>query len=160
MSVISHKYIFIAICAILASCSTNTVYHRYYPIEGNGWKRTDTISFTLNDSLDTGIYSTKIGVRHTVSYPYRDLWLSVSLPDKEKSDTVHLYLANERGNWNGNGTASGYYQYESDGPIFNYRESSDSVIKICHIMKGFILPSISDIGISISRSINPEEDKK
>ena len=138
MSVISHKYIFIAICAILVSCSTNTVYHRYYPIEGNGWKRTDTIFFTLNDSLDTGIYNTKIGVRHTVSYPYRDLW----------------------GNWNGNGTASGYYQYEADGPIFNYRESSDSVIKICHIMKGFILPSISDIGISISRSINPEEDKK
>ena len=126
----------------------------------------ESFSFTffkrqwIHKFVDTGIYSTKIGVRHTVSYPYRDLWLSVSLPDKGKSDTVHLYLANERGNWNGNGTASGYYQYEADGPIFNYGESSDSVIKICHIMKGFVLPSISDIGISISRSINPEENKK
>lgn len=160
MSALSHKYIIIAICAILASCSTNTVYHRYYPIDKNGWKRTDTIFFTLNDSIGIGTYNTRIGIRHTVSYPYRDLWLSVSLPDKEKSDTVHLYLANERGNWNGNGTASGFYQYEADGPIFNYRESSDSIIKICHIMQGFTLSSITDIGISISRGINPEEDKK
>lgn len=160
MSIISHKYIIFAIFAILASCSTNTVYHRYYPIEENGWKRTDTIFFILSDSIDTGTYNTKIGVRHTVSYPYRDLWLSVSLPNKEKSDTVHLYLANERGKWSGNGTASGYYQYEADGPIFNYNESSDSIIKICHIMKGYTLSSITDIGISISRSINPEENKK
>lgn len=160
MSASPRKYIFIAICIILASCSTNTVYHRYYPIEENGWKKADTIFFTLHDSIDKGTYSTKIGIRHTVSYPYRDLWLSVSLPNKEKSDTVHLYLANERGNWNGNGTASGYYQYESDGPVFDYRESSDSLIKVCHIMKELTLPSITDIGISISRRIDSEKYKK
>lgn len=160
MSALSRKYIFVAICAILASCSTNTVYHRYYPIENNEWKRTDTIFFTLHDSIGYGTYNTKIGVRHTVSYPYRDLWLTVSLPNKEKIDTIHLYLANERGNWNGNGTASGYYQYETEGPIFHYKENSDSVIKVSHIMKGFTLPSITDIGISISCSINSEKNKK
>ena len=86
-----------------------------------------------------------------MSYPYRDLWLSVSLPGKTEPDTVQLYLANDRGNWNSNGTASGYYQYETDGPSFIYNEGCDSVIKVSHIMKGFTLPAITDIGLKITR---------
>ena len=138
-------------CMTVISCTTKTVYHHYRSINDDKWNRTDTVFFTLPDSIENGTYFTHIGIRHTVSYPYRDLWLSVSLPGKTEPDTVQLYLANDRGNWNSNGTASGYYQYETDGPSFIYNEGCDSVIKVSHIMKGFTLPAITDIGLKITR---------
>lgn len=141
--------ILITVCAIITSCTTNTVYHHYYPIKDDGWARTDTVYYSIPDSMKTGLYETRIGIRHTVNYPYRDLWLSLELPNRLKADTIHLYLVNDRGNWNGNGTAGGYYQYETIGPEFNYTDTSDSLIKIYHIMNGFKLPHISDIGLKI-----------
>lgn len=142
-------YIFVLSGIITISCTTRTVYHHYNSIDGETWNKTDTASFILPDSMKEGEYNIIIGIRHTAYYPYRDLWLSLILPDKETADTVHLYLANDRGNWNGNGTASGYYQYEADGPAFNYANQKDSIIKLSHIMKESYLPYISDVGIKI-----------
>lgn len=144
-------YTLILLCVITMSCTTKTVYHHYNIIDGGNWSKTDTAYFVLPDSMAEGEYNTNIGVRHTVNYPYRDLWLSVKYPYKNVPDTIHLYLANERGNWNGSGTASGYYQFETDGPTFYYSGHSDSVIKVCHIMKDLNLSSITDIGIRISK---------
>lgn len=137
-------------CLIMASCTNNTAYHHYIPIKTELWCKTDTLYFTLPDSMPSGYYNSRIGIRHTVDYPYRDLWLSVHFPGNEKADTVHLYLVNERGNWNSNGTASGYYQYETDCTNFHYEHSADSVIKVSHIMEDFYLKAITDVGIKIT----------
>ncbi len=151
MSAYIYKLILISLCSTFTYCTSNTVYHHYNPISNDGWKRSDTIFFILNDSLEIGDYNTQIGIRHTIDYPYRDLWLSILMPDKISPDTIHLFIANERGNWNGNGTASGYYQYESEAPIFKYTSQADSIIKVWHIMKEETLLSITDIGIKISK---------
>lgn len=154
MSVSIYKSILISLCTLFTCCTPNTVYHHYYPIADEGWKRTDTIFFILNDSIETGNYNTHIGIRHIIDYPYRDLWLSIQMPNQKKPDTIHMFIANERGNWNGSGTAGGYYQFESEGPIFKRHNSSDSIIKIWHIMKERALPSITDVGIKITNDLN------
>lgn len=152
MSASMYKYLLISLCSVLVSCTSNTVYHHYNRINDNGWKKTDTIYFILHDSIEEGTYATKIGIRHTIEYPYRDLWLSISLPNKKETDTIHINLANERGNWNGSGTASGYYQYETEGPTLNYKLHSDSIIKVWHIMKGGTVQSITDLGIKLTKN--------
>lgn len=136
---------------ILYSCTTNTVYHKYNTIQEETWNREDTLYFTISDSIESGTYNTEIGIRHTASYPYKDLWLSVVTPNRDKADTIHVYLTNDRGNWNSNGSTGGYFQYSVSGIDLNYRSSADSIIKVCHIMNDNHLKGITDIGIKISR---------
>ena len=69
----------------MASCTNNTAYHHYIPIKTESWCKTDTLYFTLPDSMPSGYYNSRIGIRHTVDYPYRDLWLSVHFPGNEKA---------------------------------------------------------------------------
>lgn len=184
------------------SCISNsdTLYFRYQSISADGWKKTDTVVFELSDSMICGKCKTEIGIRHTESYPYRDIWVELSYPiintektdnryinsdsidkvayineriteeriteEKDieekiryKTDTLHLYLANERGNWNGNGTTGGYYQFVAEGPVIdfglynkhhsNINNDTITVIRINHIMADKVLKNITDIGIRI-----------
>ena len=103
----------------LYACQTDTVYYTYNPISTDGWKKTDTLQFYLPDTLSLGTYHLEVGIRHTGKYPYRDVWLELIqyLPKPntvndwiEHKDTIHIYLANEKGVWNGTGTTSGHFQ--------------------------------------------------
>ena len=109
--------------ACLYACQTNTVYYTYEPISTEGWSKTDTLEFYLPDSVNLGTYHLEVGVRHSGKYPYRDLWLEITqyIPDlqaanewTQKKDTIHIYLANEKGIWNGTGTTSGHFQLLSN----------------------------------------------
>ena len=109
--------------AFLCSCQSGTAYYAYEPISEDGWRQQDTLLFNLPDTILPGTYSMEIGVRHLGKYPYRDLWLELIqyIPNansadlwQEKKDTFHIYLANEKGNWNGTGTTGGHFQLLSD----------------------------------------------
>ena len=146
------KNIIIFIITLLAcSCSTDTVYHKYQPINKNGWNRNDTISFIMPDSMKNGVYNAEIGIRHTESYKYMDLWLSAVFPQSNKADTFHVFLANDRGNWNSSGSTGGFFQISTESLKFNYIPSEDSVIRIYHIMKDNPLLEITDIGLKITK---------
>lgn len=103
----------------LFACQTNTVYYTYEPVSTKGWNKTDTLQFYLPDSVALGTYQLEIGIRHMGKYPYRDIWLELTqyIPNPtslndwvEKKDTIHIYLANKKGIWNGTGTTSGHFQ--------------------------------------------------
>lgn len=105
--------------SVLYACKPDTVYYTYNAISSNGWSKKDTLQFNLPDTLSPGTYHLEVGVRHSGKYIYRDLWLELTqyMPSKEKpnhwvakKDTIHIYLANEKGNWNGTGTTGGHFQ--------------------------------------------------
>lgn len=114
------KY-FLGITCLLSvyACQPELIYYTYEPIPEEGWKRQDTLRFSLPDSLSPGSYNMEIGIRHLGKYAYRDLWLELThfLPNAtpggewiEKKDTIHIYLANEKGSWVGTGTTGGHFQ--------------------------------------------------
>ncbi len=103
----------------LYACQTDTVYYTYQPIPVDGWSKTDTLHYYLPDTLSSGNYQLEVGIRHSGKYPYRDIWLELTqyVPNAtttnewiERKDTIHIYLANENGNWNGTGTTGGHFQ--------------------------------------------------
>lgn len=102
------------VCLLLAACNSNTVYHSYQSIPTMGWSKGDTLVYTLPTSIPTGTYKMTIGIRHQENYPYRDLWLGISQSAKDtltySTDTLQLFLADETGNWNGDGPG-GLYQF-------------------------------------------------
>ena len=63
---------------ILAACQNNIIYHSYTPVPLDGWNKSDTLVYTLPNSIPAGNYEAEIGIRYQESYPYRDIWLGVS----------------------------------------------------------------------------------
>ncbi len=105
---------------LLYSCHQEAVYDSYQSLPNNEWKKEDTLRFVLPEHLEAVTYKLEIGIRHTCAYRYRDLWLELTqyVPEegkeaanwKEKKDTLHLYLADKKGNWLGKGSTSSFYQ--------------------------------------------------
>ena len=144
---------------ILAACRNNIIYHSYAPVPLDGWDKSDTLVYTLPNSIPAGNYEAEIGIRYQESYPYRDIWLEVSHNTKDTltyvTDTLQLFLVDEAGNKTGNGLC-GLYQcdlpYKASIPIRT--EGSARTFRIVHIMTDNPLTGISDIGIRLRKPEN------
>lgn len=152
---------------LLTGCQGDTLYHSYQSIGGTGWGMGDTLSFTFHSTLPSGSQDMQIGIRHMASYPYRDIWLGIrhnlNGSSSFQTDTFHFYLADEAGNWYGEGLG-GIFQFAQGESIPLYLPDTvgNSVVQIFHLMNDSVLKSISDVGFRLSvasRSINAEEDK-
>ena len=100
--------------------------------------------YSLSTPINSLDYDYEIGIRHKDTYKYRDLWLTIN------QDTLHLYLADSIGNWQGKGIGN---TKQLTLPWENNQSSQDSIdgFRIVHIMKDSILPDILDIGLQIKR---------
>lgn len=85
----------------LAGCHSDTVYSRFADIGSEGWDKDSVYCFDYPIADSTAAYEILIYVRHTETYPYQNMWLFVG--DDGRQDTIEFYLANERGEWLGNG---------------------------------------------------------
>ena len=83
----------------------------------------------------------EIGLRHTGEYSYRDIWLSVTQSEGDsippRTDTLHIYLTDEKGHWVQSGAMGGLYQhvYVSDKPVIFSTDSIDRIFRITHLMR-------------------------
>lgn len=142
---------FLVLCCILSGCRKDTRYHHYCHIPMGEWGRADTLVYRLPQTFTYHTFGLEIGVRNTETYPYRDLWLAVIHPLSPAihPDTVRLWLADDQGNWNGEGTANSLYQYtQFAGTITCY--PADSVLQIVHLMGDSILSGVSDVGMKLT----------
>lgn len=152
-----------SLLAIMTSgCQPSPQYHSYQQV-GPSWENKDTLSFQLPHSLSLpGTYSLEIDIRHTVRYPFRDIWLALNRPAQPDlpADTFHLYLSDEEGSWKGNGKT--LIQYVQTVGTIRLQEA-DSILQLTHLMKENPLEEVSDIGIRLlplTGGIDTQKDKK
>lgn len=157
----------VVVC-LLSACHTNTRYHVYHSVPGGeNWQKTDTVVFELPPEVPAGTYQMEVGIRHTGAYPYRDIWLSVTRVDGDfvpsNTDTLHVYLADEKGQWSHEGAVGGLYQaaYVWSKPVVLTTDSVGRSFRIVHLMRKNPLPGISDVGIRLflPGRVNAEKDK-
>lgn len=139
---------------VLSACGRATMYSDYQAVDINGWNMDSVVTFKVPVTDTVNAYDVILHVRHTDGYPYQNMWLFVNDGTKTdkgvvKTDTIEFYLANERGQWLGNGHSM------IDMPVL-YREQlvfTDSLytIRIQQGMRDIQLPGISDIGVEIVR---------
>lgn len=127
---------------LTVSCQRNTIYHSFQPVNPTGWDKNDTLTFLLPEALITSSYQYEIGIRHKDSYKYKDIWLTIN------QDTLHLYLAEPKGNWKGSGIGE---MRQLTYPIKLHSLPQDSIkeLRITHIMQDNPLYGIHDIGLKI-----------
>ncbi len=134
----------------LSACHTDTVYSEFQSVPLQEWSADSVLTyrFDIEDSLS--IYRMLVCVRHTEQYPYQNMWLFLN--DSLRQDTIEFYLANDRGEWLGNGR-NGLIEmpvlYEE---AYRFSHGGKQVWHIQHGMREQSLRGISDVGLIITKN--------
>lgn len=82
-----------------ASCSSNVVYSRFFPMKSGEWHQDSVVNFDYSIADKEASYQMIVYIRHTERYPYQNMWLFVD--NAGQTDTIEFYLADDRGRWLG-----------------------------------------------------------
>jgi len=146
---------------LLSACGRSTMFSDYQSVDINGWQMDSVLRFDIPITDTASAYNVILHIRHTDAYPYQNMWLFVNdgtknIGDVAKTDTIEFYLADDRGQWLGNGHAI------KDMPVL-YREhfqfsaenlhTSDSIytLTIQQGMREVLLPGVCEIGVEVVR---------
>lgn len=91
---------------LLTSCNNDVVFSKYQKFEENEWHAKDKVNFEMEVTDAQSLNDVNIMVRHAEGYPYNNLFLflTTKYPDgKTTTDTLECILANNKGEWLGNG---------------------------------------------------------
>jgi gliding motility-associated lipoprotein GldH len=148
--------IFAIVFLLLVSCSNSDVFCKYYSFPIQGWARDNGAEFEVNIKDDLSKYDIVISMRNNDRYTYTDIGLLVAMeyPDKHKvTDTLRISLANENGEWEGNGLSI-YTLNVAYKNKFVFSQKGDYIFSVKHIMASSPLCGISDIGLKIRKTDN------
>ena len=142
---------------VMAACNGGMVYDRYTNTPVSGWEKNDTLYYCVPAVKSGGTYAANLGLRTTDSYPFTSLTLIVEqrkvAADKAVTvvtDTVACQLTDRKGNAAGKGIS--YHQYQFPVTKLTLKDGDSLFVSIRHDMKREILPGISDVGFSLTRT--------
>ena len=138
------------LCLLLAGCGSDAVYSHFADVPAGGWDKDSVYAFDYPIADSTACYQILLYVRHTEVYPYQNMWLFVG--DGSRQDTIEFYLANDRGEWLGNGK-SGIIEmpvlYEER---VHFEHGGEHRITLQHGMREERLKGIASVGVEIIRN--------
>lgn len=91
---------------ITSACTDGTFLHEYRDVNLWGWDADDTIAFELPVITASGEVEAIVGVRHTISYEYKDIVLLGTLERDgatAQTDTIRVSLYKANGTNEGDG---------------------------------------------------------
>ncbi|MBD5276340.1 MAG: gliding motility lipoprotein GldH [Bacteroides sp.] len=136
-------------CTFLAGCGrdgdSRVVFSAFRSVSPGGWRFTDTLCIPMHLMTDTAAVrgDVAVTVRHSVEYPYSNLWLELLLPADTAAANVEL--ADVFGSWHGSGMGLTYER--TDTVLRGVVLSPADTIRIHHLMRVDTVPGIEQIGI-------------
>lgn len=149
----------LAIAGLFTACSSNVLTSQYQSLPISGWRADSTLvfPFVVSDSLTH--YDVLLSVRHTDDYPYQNIWLFTDVYLDSacvKTDTLEYYLANQRGQWLGNG----FGRYREMPMLYlanmQFAACGNYRIEVRQGMREDALRGISDFGVIIEKTHGQE----
>ncbi|MBI2968319.1 MAG: gliding motility lipoprotein GldH [Bacteroidetes bacterium] len=148
--------LFFSVVFPLLSCHPGRIFDEYTEIHDNRWNYNKPVEFkVIIDEIQTG-YNISVNVRHASGYPYRNLFLFISMSDSaghETKDTLECIIADERGEYLGSGAGDIWdinIPFKND---FRFERPGVYIFTIHHGMRVENLPLIMDIGLCIEKSV-------
>lgn len=149
-------YLFFAsIIIVMSSCNQNTVFSKYITIPEEGWDKSNKLEFEVDIKDNTTLNSVFLTVRHADAYPFSNLYLflKTKYPDGKYSvDTLECILANEKGEWIGDGAGD---IFDNKIPIKKnmiFPQVGKYTFTFEQGMRNNPLPLIMDFGMVIEKS--------
>jgi len=143
-------FLIAAMALAVAACSRLPVYSHYEHIDGESWRRDDTLTFTTT-VRDSANYHLILGLRATNAYPYKQLTVNVDVKvnENEELSPLTIDITDAEGEMQGSGNTI----YSYDVPIGDVVLGSNDTltVSIHHAMSKFSLPGITDIGLTVAQ---------
>ncbi len=152
---VNKNILFIGLLLFFGACQkADTIYEKNYKITGT-WNKDSCLLFTpeIKDSLSP--YNLIISVKHNHMYPNSNLWLFMatrSPAGKLHVDTMECILANEHGQWYGNGRGDSKSLRLPYRLNTGFHEVGVYTFSLQQGMRYDELPAIEQIGFSIEKS--------
>lgn len=150
----NNSFIILVLLLIFSSCGERETYLRFQELENSDWAIDQTLVFNLDSvNIKPDVpYDISIELTNNVNYPYRNLWLSISLEENDSiviERDVQFILADEYARWTGAGFGS---LFQSSHPLRQkkiFTTTSNLSIYIRHKMQDEKLHGIERVGIKI-----------
>ena len=146
----------------LLSCTNNFLFKADKEIK-DGWHADSTIVFQFNISDTTNVFYSEINIRHTISYPFQNLFMfnHIITPDGQTStDTLECILADNTGKWNAKGVGDilDFTQSYKDSIVFktkgNYKIAIEQAMRYGELPSIKSLKEVVSVGVFIKKE-NP-----
>lgn len=143
--------LYILTSMLLIACSSNTVYSEFQSVSPEGWNRDSVCAFTFHISDTSSIYQMRLYVRHKETYPYQNIWLFIADSSRHSmpNDTLLFYLANDRGEWLGqgkNGMIEMPMLYQEQR---QFADTGEYTVLVQQAMRDTFLRGIDNIGFEL-----------
>lgn len=143
---------------ILVGCHTDVVYTEFHSMPKEGWEMNNVLTYKPEITDTTQSYNLQVVLRHDETYSYQNIWMFVDIEKGEQQllrDTIECMLANDRGEWIGNGMSV------KELPMMyreNYRftEAGEYTIKVQQGMRDTTLVGVKEVGVKIEMNEGEE----
>lgn len=96
--------IFIAIL-FFTSCTTLDVFEKSIPFPTHSWKSNDTTKVNFDITDTSSFYNFYLVLRHQEKYPYKNIWLSITVNDPDTiSNFKREFILADNNKWLGSTT--------------------------------------------------------
>jgi len=96
----------IILLTFILSCTNNTIYNQYKPIENSQWHKDSIINFTINSTDTIAKNNLYVTLRNNKDYEFSNLFLIVGIKfpnNYQIVDTLEYEMTNPEGRFLGNG---------------------------------------------------------
>jgi gliding motility-associated lipoprotein GldH len=148
-------YISILLSGVLfASCNSSVVFEENVKIPDYSWDMSNIVSLDVEISDTITSNNIYINIRNASGYPFSNLFLflTTKTPSGQIArDTVELILADESGQWLGDGLGDIWDNRILFKPAFRFPQKGTYRFEFQQAMRMNPLPQIMDVGLRIER---------
>lgn len=132
------------------SCQNKTIYSQVQALPLQGWAADSVLNYEVEITDTTATYDVLLFIRHTQQYAYQNMWLFVN------NDTLEFYLADQRGQWLGNG----WGRLREMPILYQHAKRFDHAgiysYQIRQGMREACLQGINDVGLTVEKCYGKE----
>jgi len=163
MKKIVHLFIgLIILSMIFPSCDSSKIYEKNLNIPDGIWNVGHVAKFDVQISDSKIPYNLYVNIRNASLYPTNNIWLFVttnSPQGKAQRDTVEFILANEKGEWLGDGAGDYWDSQLMYKKSVLFPSAGNFKLEIQHGMRMENLPFILEIGLRVEKAKIDTEKK-
>ena len=137
-----------------SSCDSNRVFEDNTDIPDFTWDVKNKISFDVDIPDTSSMYNLYVNVRNASHYPYANIFIfaTITFPNgKTRSDTIECVLADESGQWKGDGAGDIWDNQIPWMEKIKFPLSGKYKFEYEHAMRLEQVPFIMDVGLRVEK---------
>lgn len=155
LTVIGYQLSILILISFLCSCDSNRVFEDNTDIPDYSWDVKNKVSFDVDIPDTTSMYNLYVNVRNASHYPYANLYIfaTITFPNgKTRKDTVECILADENGQWKGDGAGDIWDNQIPWMKKIKFPLSGKYKFEYEHDMRMEQVPFIMDVGLRVEKA--------